>query len=105
VQAAACDQFTTVLAPGSNAFHYNHIHVDLMHRRNGRHACNPQPISGEEVAARLGGHIAARRVDPAVTGSIGHAAAPPQRLRSKAYSDRKSGRDLPDAVPGADGED
>jgi hypothetical protein len=25
----ACDHFTTVLAPGSNAFHYNHIHVDL----------------------------------------------------------------------------
>jgi Extensin-like protein C-terminus len=107
VQATACDQFTTVLAPGSNAFHYNHIHVDLMHRRDGRHACNPQPISGDEVATRLGGHIAARRIDPAVTGSVGqrHAAAPPQRLRSKAYSDRKSDRDLPDAVPGADGED
>jgi hypothetical protein len=25
VQGAACDQFTTVLAPGSNAFHYDHI--------------------------------------------------------------------------------
>jgi hypothetical protein len=107
VQATACDQFTTVLAPGSNAFHYNHIHVDLMHRHNGRHACNPQPISGDEVATRLGGHIAARRGDPAVTGSVAqhHAAAPPQQLRSKAYSDRKWGHDLPDAVPGADGED
>ena len=28
VQGAACDTFTTVLAPGSNAFHYDHIHVD-----------------------------------------------------------------------------
>ena len=55
VQASACEQFTTVLAPGSNAFHYNHIHVDLMRRRNDRHACNPHAISGDEIAARLGG--------------------------------------------------
>ncbi len=32
VQATACQQFTTVLAPGSNVYHYNHIHVDLMRR-------------------------------------------------------------------------
>ena len=25
----ACDHFTTVLGPGSNAFHYNHFHIDL----------------------------------------------------------------------------
>jgi hypothetical protein len=105
VQATACDQFTTVLAPGSNAFHYNHIHVDLMRRRNDRHACNPHPITGEEIAARLGGHVAAARGDPAVTGSIGQRRAPPQRVRASSYSDRKSGHDLPEAVPGADGED
>ena len=35
VQSAACDQFTTVLAPGSNRFHYDHIHVDLMRRSSG----------------------------------------------------------------------
>jgi hypothetical protein len=110
VQATACDQFTTVLAPGSNAFHYNHIHVDLMRRRNGRHACNPQAVPGEEVAARLGFHVVARRSDPAVTGSLAQhrAAAPPRQppkpMHASSYSDRKSDRDLPDAVPGADGE-
>ena len=36
VQAAACQQFTTVLAPGSNAYHYDHIHVDLMRRASRR---------------------------------------------------------------------
>jgi hypothetical protein len=105
VQASACDQFTTVLAPGSNAFHYNHIHVDLMRRHNGRRACNPQPITGDEVAAQLGAHVASRHSD--VTGSLGqhHAALPPPpRLHARAYSDHKSERDLPDAVPGADGE-
>jgi hypothetical protein len=106
VQATACDQFTTVLAPGSNAFHYNHIHVDLMRRRNDRHACNPHAISGEEIAARLGAHVAARRNEPAVTGSISQqrsATAP--RLRPSAYADHRAPRDLPDATPGADGED
>jgi hypothetical protein len=47
VQAGACEHFTTVLAPGSNAFHYNHIHVDLaMHgnsSRGLRRVCKPAP--------------------------------------------------------------
>lgn len=43
VQASACERFTTVLAPGSNIYHYDHIHVDLMRRSSGRAACNPAP--------------------------------------------------------------
>jgi Extensin-like protein C-terminus len=35
VQAAACQEFTTVLAPGANVYHYNHVHVDLMRHYNG----------------------------------------------------------------------
>src|SRR5258708_1922408 len=87
VQASACEQFTTVLAPGSNAFHYNHIHVDLMRRRNGRHACQPTPVSGDEVAARLGAHVAARRGEPSVTGSLSpHHAAPPPPPPARSYA-------------------
>lgn len=52
IQAAACEQFTTVLAPGSNAYHYDHIHVDLMRRSSGRRICEPGAVSGEEIAAR-----------------------------------------------------
>jgi hypothetical protein len=52
IQSAACDQFTTVLAPGSNRFHYDHIHVDLMRRSSGTRICNPEAMSGAEVAAR-----------------------------------------------------
>lgn len=41
----ACDHFTTVLSPGSNAFHYNHFHVDLaMHGNTSqgpRRYCRP----------------------------------------------------------------
>ena len=51
VQGSACDQFTTVLAPGSNQFHYDHIHVDLMRRASGRRICQPGAVDGEVVAS------------------------------------------------------
>jgi hypothetical protein len=79
VQSAACDQFSTVLAPGANVYHYNHIHVDLMRRTSGRRICEPGAISGEVAAARAGGRFAVQRYgdrssdrssDPGVTGSI-----------------------------------
>jgi len=43
VQAGACERFTTVLAPGSNIYHYDHIHVDLMRHAKGRTICKPAP--------------------------------------------------------------
>jgi hypothetical protein len=69
VQGAACQMFNTVLAPGSNVYHYDHIHVDLMRRSSGRAICNPAAVSGDVVAARAGGRYAGR--DGGITGSIG----------------------------------
>lgn len=44
VHRGSCEHFSTVLSPGSNAFHYNHIHVDLaQHGRSGRSICKPTP--------------------------------------------------------------
>ena len=43
VQAAACERFSTVLAPGSDPFHYNHFHLDLARRTSGRSVCKPEP--------------------------------------------------------------
>src|SRR5713226_718890 len=71
VQAAACQQFNTVLAPGSNAYHYDHIHVDLMRRSSRRIICEPAAVSGEEIAARVGGRNPYASRDPYVTGSLG----------------------------------
>jgi hypothetical protein len=71
VQAAACQQFTTVLAPGSNVYHYDHIHVDLMRRASRRLICEPAAVSGEEVAARAGGRNPYASREPFVTGSLG----------------------------------
>jgi hypothetical protein len=71
VQGAACDQFNTVLAPGSNRFHYDHIHVDLMRRASGNKICNPDQIPGDVVAARVAKERGyAWRPDSGVTGSV-----------------------------------
>jgi hypothetical protein len=69
IQAAACDQFTTVLAPGSNSFHYDHIHVDLMRRASGRRICQPGAVDGDLVAAqaRKNPVYASQRFEPTPT--------------------------------------
>jgi hypothetical protein len=37
---SVCERFTTVLGPGSDGYHENHIHIDLMRRRvNGYKMC------------------------------------------------------------------
>jgi hypothetical protein len=90
VHAAACQRFATVLAPGSNAFHYDHIHVDLARRHSGRTICNPKPISGDLVAGRS--------ADP-FTGSI----EPRRAARPSARStDERFEGGLPRAVAGED---
>jgi hypothetical protein len=68
VHAAACNAFSTVLAPGSNAFHYDHIHVDLMRRASGRSICEPAAMSGEVAAQRARSRYGGRR--HWVTGSL-----------------------------------
>jgi hypothetical protein len=80
VEAGACQQFTTVLAPGSNAYHYDHIHVDLMRRASRRLICEPGAVSGDEVAARAMQHnpYASSR-EPYSTGSLGHKSASRKR--------------------------
>ena len=83
VQATACQQFTTVLAPGSNVYHYDHIHVDLMRRATRRLICQPAAVSGEEIAARAGGRNPYASRETSVTGSLGghKASAHPRRAK------------------------
>ncbi|HET9714986.1 MAG TPA: extensin family protein [Pseudolabrys sp.] len=88
VQFSACNYFNTVLAPGYNAAHYNHIHVDLMRRASGERPCRPEPVAGEIAAAKARASYARKRRVPAYTGSVFRAAGTPQS---------------PPATPGADG--
>ena len=39
IRAAACDHFTTVLGPGSDAAHALHLHFDMAKRRGGYRLC------------------------------------------------------------------
>jgi hypothetical protein len=71
VQAAACEQFNTVLAPGSNIYHYDHIHVDLMRRKSRRTICQPAATSGEAIAGRAEQRNPYASRGAYVTGSIG----------------------------------
>jgi Extensin-like protein C-terminus len=82
VQAAACQQFSTVLAPGSNVYHYDHIHVDLMRRASRRIICEPAAMSGEAIAARAGQRNPSASRAPFVTGSLGGSNAVPQRHKT-----------------------
>jgi hypothetical protein len=61
IYATACQRFTTVIGPGSNIMHYNHIHVDLAEVApdNSPRMCKPPPevvppervpVEGELVA-------------------------------------------------------
>jgi hypothetical protein len=86
VQLYACQTFTTVLAPGYNVYHYDHIHVDLMRRESGNRPCRPNAIPGEVVAAKARAVYASRQRGPAYTGSIAAKTSEPI------------------AVPGADGD-
>jgi Extensin-like protein C-terminus len=83
VQATACQQFTTVLAPGSNVYHYNHIHVDLMRRANRPIICQPAATSGEEVAARAAQRNPYASRAPLVTGSLGGSKVPHRHNSTK----------------------
>jgi hypothetical protein len=76
VQASACDRFNTVLAPGSNVYHYDHIHVDLMRRSSRRIICQPAAVSGEEVAGRAQQRNPYASNSPSFTGSLGRKRTP-----------------------------
>jgi hypothetical protein len=95
VQGAACQDFTTVLAPGANVYHYNHIHVDLMRRRGRPYICEPRALPGDVVAERARAHYAQHYGSLRTTGSI---KKPSQPLGYAGEDDDH----LPLAVPGED---
>jgi len=70
VGGAACEEFTTVLGPGSDAAHQDHLHLDLARHSKGRRVCKggdePVPDGG-----RMFSFFKDRSVE--ITGSIGTA--------------------------------
>ena len=114
VLGAACPRFTTVLGPGSNAFHYDHFHVDLA-RRKSRDICNPGvlptgPSPADLIARRPSGPMPS--ADPTPTGSVYARVVktndpppplPPARPGAiRPIDEALPGGRLPRAIPGAD---
>lgn len=62
----ACRYFTTVLGPGSDAFHYDHLHIDLARHdpRGERRICKPIIKFTPRIDPEKGQHIA-RSAPPA----------------------------------------
>ncbi|MGB3447815.1 MAG: extensin family protein, partial [Xanthobacteraceae bacterium] len=76
--ASVCARFTTVLGPGSDGYHEDHIHLDLAERRNGYRICQwiihdsateiatplppprPQEAPPRELASRDNGNESAK---------------------------------------------
>jgi hypothetical protein len=103
VQSAACTMFTTVLAPGSNAYHYDHMHVDLMRRSSGYLICEPAVIPGEAAFARAGGRYGrAQLAETPNTGSSAMHRYPRPATGPPTDRPDAQGRRLPSAVAGED---
>ena len=86
--------FTTVLAPGANVYHYNHVHVDLM-RHYRRHICEPSAV---RWSPRRSGTLRRATRQTTVTGSIEASHATSARSVIRRKIDRR-----PEAVPGTIG--
>ena len=63
----ACDYFTTVLAPGSDSYHANHLHLDLMRHDSSyqRRICQPKLNFARRIKANpTAGQIAGLNYKP-----------------------------------------
>ncbi len=63
---SVCARFSTVLGPGSDWYHEDHIHLDLMERHNNYRICqwnvwDPLPADSADAAGRTSGGRAAAR--------------------------------------------
>jgi hypothetical protein len=51
LRKTTCGRFTTVLGPGSDGYHENHVHVDLAERTGGHRMCQWDVREPDEEAA------------------------------------------------------
>ena len=72
IKASACARFATVLGPGSDGYHEEHVHVDLAERRGGYKMCEWE-VRTPVLQARA--PEATTRVSDAATGRATDAAA------------------------------
>jgi Extensin-like protein C-terminus len=67
LRASACARFATVLGPGSDGYHEEHVHLDLAEHRNGYKMCQwdvREPVVEAQAPAQSSEQAAARIEDP-----------------------------------------
>jgi hypothetical protein len=74
LRRSVCARFMTVLGPGSDGFHEQHVHIDLAERRNGYRLCEwevREPLETPAVTGTISGSVPVPRPRPAPEDSTG----------------------------------
>ena len=73
LRQTACTRFSTVLGNGADAYHENHVHIDLMQRTNNYKICQWNILDPTEIAALAAKNSTAADISapPASTQSNG----------------------------------
>jgi hypothetical protein len=70
MKAAACGRFTTVLGPGSDGYHEDHIHLDRIERRSGYRICQWNVPDEPRFALQSAANQPAASPAPAVSAAV-----------------------------------
>ena len=73
LRKSACDRFMTVLGPGSDGYHENHIHLDLAERRSGYRLCQwevRQPLDRASPSPHIAGSRAPTPYQAMPSGAV-----------------------------------
>jgi hypothetical protein len=90
LRQSACARFTTVLGPGSDGYHEEHIHLDLAERRNGYRLCEwdvREPVvqtAKNEVKTTATKPVEIEKSDAPKTGAAKTEAARTEAARTEA---------------------
>jgi hypothetical protein len=66
LRKTTCARFITVLGPGSDGYHEDHVHVDLAERRSGYRICQWDVRDPESEVTASAVHIPLPRPRPSV---------------------------------------
>jgi hypothetical protein len=107
LQESACAHFSTVLGPGSDGYHEDHIHLDLAERRSGYRLCQwavRDPAEAAAVAAAAAAKAAAKTLpkftplahqDGGAAGAIAPLPPEPRRKRADRSASCRADRECP----------
>jgi hypothetical protein len=73
IRSSVCARFSTVLGPGSDGYHEEHVHLDLAERRNGYKLCQwdvREPPPPAQAQAGLGAEEAAEQAEAIAAGEV-----------------------------------